>query len=178
METKKLPLVGKGLFSKVYKLNEKQVLIKSCCNVKECISMEWHSSTVFPKLECTEYQTYVCEYYPKVKSLKESLKPLHYKIYLELKSLSIGYVDNFYDFADHWANAFSTITNKKYRLALQNMLECLRNYGSDISFEISPRNVAVKDGKLILLDVFFMISQHRSARDEQKQRRSNRSFNY
>ena len=41
-------------------------------------------------------------------------------------------------------------------------IQGLRDYGEDICFEISPRNVAVDNGKLILLDCFFK----RSALDE------------
>lgn len=162
---KTLKLIGKGLFSKVYQLNEKQVLIKSTCNTKEAYSMDWHNSkNVFPVMERTnEYQEYICEYYPKVDSLKDSLLPEYYEIYKNLRALSIGYVPNNHNLLDAWREQFKKVSNRKYRLALLDMLDVLSNYGSDIQFEISPRNVAVKNSKLILLDCFFLVSQRNKA---------------
>lgn len=160
METKGLKQIGKGLFSKVYRLNENEVLIKSICQVKECISNEWHNSVdIFPELKRVEDETYICEYYDAVKSLKESLNPEHYAIYKELRSLSVGYVKNPYDLYSEWYKQFETLSNIEYKEALLDMIDNLSNYGSQISFEISPRNVAVKEGRLILLDVFFMQDQ-------------------
>lgn len=169
-----MKLIGKGLFSKVYQLNEKQVLIKSTCHVKECITMEWHNSTnVFPVLERTdEYQEYICEYFEPVKSLKNALDAKHWEIYQNLRTLSVGYVKNNYDLLDEWRKEFKNIKSKKYRDALLDILDHLSNYGSDISFEISPRNVAVKNGKLILLDVFFIQSQ----RTEMYNKKSSRKY--
>lgn len=156
METKGLKLIGKGLFSKVFKLNDKQVLIQSVCNVKECLSMDWHQSTgIFPKIESIDYQEYTCEYYDKVSSIKYSLCPKHYEIYKDLRSLSINRNGNNYDLSYKWIEEFKKVKDKKYREALLDMIECLHNYGSDIDFEISPRNIAIKNGKLILLDVFY-----------------------
>lgn len=160
METKKLKLIGRGLFSKVWRLNGSQVLVKSVCHVKECISMQWHNSeNICPDITRIDDQTYTIEYFDKVSSLKDNLKASHYEIYKNLKSLSVGYVPNKHNLFDAWYKQFKTIKNKRYRLALIDMLETLTNYGSDIEFEISPRNVAVKNGKLILLDVFFMQNQ-------------------
>ena len=42
------------------------------------------------------------------------------------------------------------------------MIDALRacsNYGSDVGFEISPRNIFIDNGNLILADCFFIISQ-------------------
>lgn len=167
-----MKLIGKGLFSKVYQLNEKQVLIKSICYTKEAYSMDWHNSkNIFPVMERTnEYQEYICEYYPKVDSLKDYLLPEHYEIYKNLRSLSIGYIENKYNLLDAWRKEFSKVSNRKYRLALLDMLDVLSNYGSDIQFEISPRNVAVKKGKLVLLDCFFLTSQRDKIQDKIKHR--------
>ena len=44
--------------------------------------------------------------------------------------------------------------------AILEAIDAMCNYGSDVSFEISPRNIAAdKDGNLILLDCFFIKSQ-------------------
>lgn len=152
-----MQLIGKGAFSKVYKLNEKQVLIKSVCYAKECISLNLESKW-FPKLEKTDYNEYVCEFYPKVTSLKSSLIPEHYKIYQELRKLSV-YCTNSYDYLDAWRKEFKKISNKSLKNALLKVLDDLGNYGTQIGFEISPRNEAVKNGNLILLDVFYMRDQ-------------------
>lgn len=49
---------------------------------------------------------------------------------------------------------------KKLREELQEVFDIVLNLGSEISFEISPRNIKVdKDWNLILLDVFFDSSQ-------------------
>ena len=166
----KLQKIGEGLFSKVYRLNDKQVLIKSICQVKECIAMDWHQSTgVFPVLERTDEQgEYICEYYERVKSLKDSLTPAHYEIYKDLRSLKIDMPKNTYDLMDCWRAEFKKVKNKKYRDALLNMTDNLANYGSQLKFEISPRNVAVKNGKLILLDVFFFHDQMLAQRSKPK----------
>ena len=48
--TKALPLIGRGMFSTVYRKNAKTVLIKSVDPVKECMAMGWFpSSRMFPK---------------------------------------------------------------------------------------------------------------------------------
>lgn len=162
-----MKLIGKGLFSKVYQLNENQVFIKSECYVKECLSL-FTDAKHFPKLERIDYQEYVCEYYPKVKSLKSELCENDYKVYQELRKLDT-HTTNAYDGLDKCRSEFEKITNDSFRESLLEVLDDLSNYGSDIRFEISPRNVAVKDGKLILLDVFFIQSQANEIRKNKKQ---------
>lgn len=155
-----LPLIGKGLFSKVYKLNEKQVLIKSTCWSKECLAL-FVEAKHFPKLEVVGEKEYVCEFYPRVKSLKDSLKPSHYKVYQQLRQIDRlttgGYDDLKY--------LFNTVSNKSFRESLLNTLDDMTNYSLEVCFEISPRNVAVKNGNLILLDVFFFREQIREKRN-------------
>lgn len=158
METKGLKLIGKGMFSKVYQLNEKEVLIKSEDLVKECMAL-FIESSILPNCERVGEKLYKMKYYPKVTSLKESLKPTQYELYKELRGLSIGYVKNRHDNYYKWREQFQTIKNKKVREQLVYAVDELINYGCDISFEISPRNVAVDKGNLILLDCFFFCSQ-------------------
>lgn len=165
-----MKLIGKGLFSKVYKVSEKQVLVKTDDPVKECFALFLSNDyDIFPDYEITENNNeYLCEYYPKVKSLKNELLPEHYAIYKELRALNIDRSGNRHMYYNKWREQFETVSNETYREGLIEALDELTNYGSDICFEISPRNVAVKDGKLILLDVFFI----QSAADERRQRKS------
>lgn len=157
---KNLKLIGTGSFSKVYELDKKTVLIKSTCWSKECISL-FVTGSMFPKIEKLDYQLYKVKYYPRVKSLKNSLLPSEYKIYLELRRL---FNDLQYPLKNHenyfyLREKFQTIKSKKAKNQLLNCLDDLINYGPDICFEISPRNIAIDKGKLILLDVFFFASQ-------------------
>lgn len=164
MDTRGLKLIGKGTFSKCYKLNDKEVLIRSNDNVKEYIALWMDYVPFIPNIERIDIGLYKMEYFPKVKSLKKTLKPKQYEIYKELRSLSVGFVANKHNLFYEWHEQFDTIKNKRFREGLKLALDCLANYGSDINFEISPRNVAVKNGNLILLDCFFMSSQLQDVR--------------
>lgn len=157
-----MELIGKGLFSKVYKFDKKRVLIKSVCLAKECNSL-FVDSIWFPKLEQIGENEYLCEYYPKVTSLKSALKPKHYELYKELRSINV-YCHNERDYYFKLREEFCKVSNKSLRTALIEFLDDFNNYGTDMGFEISPRNVAVKNGRLILLDCFFNRKQLREVR--------------
>lgn len=157
--TKGLKLIGKGLFSKCYQLSAKEVLIQTNDHVKECNALFMPYISFIPQIERVDDDLYVMEYYPKVTSLKNELRPKEYELYKELRSLDIGYNVKSYNLMDAWRGQFNTIKNKRIREGLNEALDCYGNYGTDICFEISPRNVAVKNGKLILLDCFFIKSQ-------------------
>lgn len=151
-----MELIGKGTFSKVYLKSKSKVIIKSTCPIKECIANGWFPKTaLFPTLKRLGYQEYECRYYPKVTSLKTALEPDQYVLYKELKRLS--HTEYRADVAA-WYKVFPKITNRRIRQHLQDAVEACANYGSDVMFEISPRNVAVHNGKLVLLDVFFIKS--------------------
>jgi hypothetical protein len=166
MTSQGLKLIGKGWFSKVYRLDQKNVLIESSDYVKECLSEFGLGSYLFPELERLDYQIYKGKYYEKVSSLKTSLKPSHYKIYSELRKLrvSVCWKKRQFGLADAWREEFKKVSNKKVRQSLMDAVDSLGNYGQDVNFEISPRNVAVDNGKLVLLDVFFLDSQAKSIR--------------
>tara|TARA_R110000772_G_scaffold268686_3_gene397523 strand:+ start:7288 stop:7794 length:507 start_codon:yes stop_codon:yes gene_type:complete len=153
--------IGKGLFSTAYLQENNTVVLKSVDPIKECMSFGWFpESNFFPKIEHIDFELYSMKYYPKVKSLKKSLTPKHWDIYKELRKLDIGIVDNRYNYLDSWREEFKKVTNKTVKNALIEAVEACANYGSDVRFEISPRNVAVsKTGKLILLDCFFIQSK-------------------
>lgn len=161
METRNLKLIGKGVFSKVYQLNDKEVLIKSADYAKECNAL-YIESRLVPNIEKIDHETYKMEYFPKVKSLKQSLKPKEYELYNTLRGLNVplGIHIKDCDYYSLWRKEFETkIKDKRVREDLLHIVDSLCNYGTDLRFEISPRNVAVKNGKLVLLDCFFFTSQ-------------------
>lgn len=162
MNTKTLKKIGQGAFSTVWKKDNKTVLIKSSDNVKVCFSLGWcGNSRLFPKLKRImiddDFSFYECKFYEKVSSLKNNLLPEEYAFYLELRKFSACFGMDYYKLYDLF-NALPAQYNGKKK-ALLSALEGLINYGSDICFEISPRNVAVEKGELILLDCFFFRSQ-------------------
>jgi len=156
-----MKLIGKGTFTKCY-LNDdgKTVTLFSSDPIKECMANGWFPrSRLFPKITYdNSNECYRMEYYPKVTSLKTSLTTAHYTIYKELKEVAdICAPRNPYEWYVFWYERFETlITNKRVKEALLEALDACTNYGHDIGFEVSPGNVAVKKGKLVLLDCFFM----------------------
>lgn len=160
---KGLPLIGRGSFSRVYRKGTNEVLIVSRDKVKAAMSeCFWPTSRIFPRIKFVGHNeddtcTYSSRYYPKVKSLKLSLETSEWEFYKCLRNLDRCYPSaNSYE---HYLKEFSRIPWKIKRNAMLNAWECLRNYSDDACFEVSPRNVAVNRGKLILLDVFFFYHQ-------------------
>lgn len=167
MNTSGMKQIGRGAFSTVYQKSKNKVLIKSRDHVKECMAFGWFPNTpLFPSIErvgvsdCGEFQFYEEKYYPKVKSLKNTLSAFEWEFYQELRKLSARFI-NPYELIDRWREQIESLPNKfhhKKRMLLE-AIDGLVNYGSDICFEISPRNVAVHGKKLVLLDCFFLRSQ-------------------
>src|SRR5690606_11228063 len=107
------------------------------------------------------FSEYVMKYYPHVRSLKSNLEPYEYELYKELVR---AYNNNFYSYnyskilpIDFTRSVISSVSHKfsKEKEFLLDALDGCSNYGSNIFFEISPRNVCTDNGKLILIDVFF-----------------------
>ena len=157
-----MKLIGKGAFTKAYlKDDNKTVFLKSVCPIKECMAYGWFpESYLFPTLESVGNNEYEMQYYPKVTSLKQNLSKHQWELYKTLRNLNM-FGDFYTDKFTHWHEQFDTIPNKfsKEREALKEALDGCANYGYDIGFEISPRNVATKGKKLVLLDCFFSVSQ-------------------
>lgn len=184
--TKTLPLIGRGMFSTVYRKNAKTVLIKSVDPVKECMALGWFPprSRMFPKTTRVAIlyddqgtALYEQRYYPKVKSLKAALKPAEWEFYRELR-------DNVWRSCNVFGNdqfkilvslqALIKALPSKYarkKAALLGAVDALTNYGPDIRFEISPRNMAAHNGNLILLDCFFMTEKMKEVRTQQRKMR-------
>jgi hypothetical protein len=164
-----MKLIGKGLFTKAYLRDDGMVELESSDPIKECMAFGWFpDSRLFPDIKSLDNGNYEMKHYPRVSSLKSSLKPLEYKKYLELRNINIPIVQNKYDGYNSLYNAFSTIRGKLLKEAMLSALEACSNYGSDVNFEISPRNVAVDKGNLILLDCFFIRSVADNIRNKKK----------
>lgn len=163
-------LIGKGSFSSVYRKGKSdKVLIISRDNTKECMSLGWFpDSKLFPKVTRLSYnddgtQTYSMKYYEKVIAPKKQLNKRSYKLYKALKDLGVYFCDD-HRLYDAWLKEFDKLPAefKQTKETLKEALDALTNYGSDICFEISPRNIAAtKTGRLILLDCFFFRSDLR-----------------
>lgn len=152
-------LIGRGTFTKCYhEEGSESVYLVSCDPIKECMAHGWFpSSENFPKIELLTEGVYKMEYYPKTPALKKHLEADQWAIYQELRHLFLNsnLPTNEDEYFFYWHKQFDTITNEEARETLKEALDACGNYGTDICFEISPRNVAAKEGKLILLDCFF-----------------------
>ena len=157
--------IGKGAFSKVYrKGTASTVLIKSEDHVKECMALGWFPKTpLFPTIKRVDQATYEMKFYSKVRAPKKQLNARSYELYITLKELfENSWRRNSDDRYDYWRKAFNSLPSKfnKAKQHLLDALDALSNYGSDMCFEISPRNIATTDtGRLVLLDCFFFSSQ-------------------
>ena len=167
------------MFTKAY-LNEdgKTVTLKSTCHIKECMALGWFpESKLFPEIERTDWDeinTYTMKYYPKVNSLKSTLRPRQWRLYQALRVLLSDFVipQNMYDLSDQWHRAFDKLPSefRNEKEALHGALDSCGNCGSKIHFEISPRNVATDKGMLVLLDCFFSHDQADEIKTSQRQK--------
>lgn len=154
--------IGKGSFSTVYQKNSNTVLIKSDDYVKECLSFNWHNKSKYiPNITKIDCGLYEMKLYPKCTKPKQQLNTKAYDTYLTLKKLVNNIViSNKYNAYDIWYKTFSNLKDNTLKNCLLSVLDSLSNYGSDIYFEISPRNISfTKTGNLILLDCFFFKTQ-------------------
>ena len=152
-----MKLIGKGSFTKAYRKDSKTVILHSVDMVKECMSMGWFpSSNLFPtikKLEYGETSTYEMKLYEKVTAPKKQLTSKHYETYKELRKIHGSNADEIR------GSISNSDISHKIKEHLNGAIDALMNYGEDIVFEISPRNIATtKTGKLILLDCFYFRS--------------------
>lgn len=170
---KKGKLVGKGCFSKVYENPEdpSSVLIVSCCPTKECMSFGWgNSGDLFPKLErlddCGDFQCFKMKRYSKTRKIKPFISDHQWQLYRALGGLMCKFKPPSKISYCHWQEQFESLPDEfeDEKSQLLEMLDALANYGDDMCFEISPRNIAIDNGKLILLDCFFMISKLKEVR--------------
>ena len=163
-------LIGKGAFTKCY-LNDDGVTVtlRTKDKAKECLALWGYTdfdSYLFPSLERLDYDhngvgTYSMQYYAPTKGLKNHLENRQWELYQALRKLTPAFGGNSKRYKDYWHNAFNSLSDdfEEEKEALNQALDSLGNYGTDIQFEISPRNVRVINGKLLLLDCFFFVHQ-------------------
>ena len=157
-----LTYIGKGLFSTAYlKEDQKTVLVKSCCPIKEAIALGFFpESKLFPRIkriDYDEYSTYELPYYSKSGYLKNVTYEPHRKLYKELRNLFEDIRIQPYDYGLLRNKLYEHISSKHFRTIMIDALDGCTNYGSDIGFEFTPRNLKVDSkGRLVLLDCFFM----------------------
>jgi hypothetical protein len=169
-----MKLIGKGAFTKAYLLPDGQT-VKLVTNdpCKECMAIGLGSdSPLFPKIEQDGWEgdcrAYKMKFYPRVSSLKKALKAEHYELYKFLRNASFHpFFSGAQGIIDAIEKAFAGKFSEE-KQAIAEHINGLRNYGEDIRFEISPRNVAVENGKLILLDCFFFESVLFETRNKKK----------
>ena len=160
----KFKIIGKGQFSTAYQYKA-VVYIKSQDPVKECMALFPINSSFFPKVSLSDLPEfdYKMPLYNKVRAPKRQLNDRSLLIYQELRGL---FTQNCFDYNKKesgytkWFVLFSGIKSSvSVKNALIDAIGNLSNYGDDIGFEISPRNIAAtKSGNLILLDCFFIKS--------------------
>lgn len=155
-----LKVIGRGHFTTAYRKDRNTVILKSRDKVKECMSMGWFPETpLFPTVtriasqDDQGYSMYEMKYIDRVTAPKKQLTEAHFKLYQELRTLDIKYIKDAY----HLRELIEALKIKRsIKDHLIDAVSALTNYGDDIAFEISPRNIGVsKTGKLILMDVFF-----------------------
>jgi hypothetical protein len=157
-------LIGTGSFSKVYQISKNKVEIHSSDPVKECMSLGWFpNSRLFPRIKRTKilydqkYNIYESRLYEKVNAPKKQLKKSHYKMYLELRKIDGAILPPRGNRVNNLIEAIKKSNlSRHWKEIINNAIYSLSDYGDDVVFEISPRNIAVSNGNLVLLDCFFM----------------------
>lgn len=158
-----MKLIGKGAFTKCFLLDcGSKVRLESSDPIKEVMAEGWFpESDLFPKVVSVDHGVYEMEYFPKPinnpRSLKKNLDPDQYEIYKTLRGVmdDITHTLNIHNQYTEVYKAFERIECETLRDVMIEALDACANINSCIAFEISPRNIAIKNGKLILLDCFF-----------------------
>ena len=173
LELRDLKLIGKGMFTKCYQLSSNRVLLKSTDPIKEALWFGEVDNFRFPTLErrfdlesdVHDYRVYEMEYFPKMSSLKNNLDPSEWELYKLLHELDFaqaGFQPSQRHLKMEHTDNLQMLIEESYlptdiKELLLEVINVIQNYTDAIAFEISPRNVAIYNGKLILLDVFFDI---------------------
>ncbi len=166
ISTKGMKVLGRGAFTKAYLMDNGKVFLKSQCPAKEVMGLGWFPEcSLFPVVESTnEIGEYIMDYLPRVTAPSKQLNAHSHALYKELRKL---YVQPGYQ---NWYGVLSDLSDEfeEERDYLLEALDALANYGNDICFEISPRNISCDSaGNLILADVFFFHSALKRVRTGQ-----------
>ena len=156
--------IGSGAFTKAYLMENGRVLLRSCDPIKEAMAYGWFpKSEYFPEVVVLDDGVYEMQYYPRVRSLKAALAPTQWEIYKSLRNIWNEHRGKCRDYFD-WYKVFEQEATDEFGVpadVVQIILEALdacSNYDQSVNFEISPQNVAVQDGQLVLLDCFYLQS--------------------
>lgn len=156
--------IGSGAFTKAYLMDNGRVLLRSCDPIKEAMAYGWFpKSEYFPEVAVLDEGVYEMQYYQKVRSLKAALTTEQYAVYKSLRAIFNEHGGRCKDYFD-WYRVFEQEATDEFGVpadVVQIILEALdacSNYDQSVNFEISPRNVAVQDGQLVLLDCFYLQS--------------------
>lgn len=165
-----MKFIGKGSFTKCFLLDcGKRVQLVTCDPIKEAMAWGWFpDSPLFPKLSFVSLGVYEMDYLPSSRGLKGELEPGQWELYKALracfsKNVDVQKEDDLYQ---TWYDSFEICAEvhagSHIGEAFRDLMEALdacANFGSDVTFEISPRNVRAVNGKLVLLDCFFLNSK-------------------
>lgn len=170
-----MKLIDKGTFTKCYlKDCGKRVVLVSSDPIKECMAWGWFpESPLFPEVKMIEVGTYEMDYMPPTRGLKAHLDDDQWQLYQVLRDcFSRSPVFSRPDELYHkWYEIFQAAHDRSETEAVREglmdvlmALDACANFGSDIQFEISPRNVRAVNGRLILVDCFFLVSKLQEVR--------------
>ncbi len=154
-----MKLIGTGHWAKVYLLPcNDRVRIHSEDWAKEAMGAGMYPEhRLFAKVERVAPEVYEMRYFPRVRSLKNTLCSHDYKLYQILRGWldrkSTGYYFDQIELCDNIISEYPEFTDEME--AIKGAFDALADYHERIGFEISPRNVAVDGDKLVLLDCFY-----------------------
>lgn len=172
-----LQRIGKGTFSTAFSFNGNSVALVSWDFVRECQALGWFpDSILFPEVSIANdaieeialkkvrtqkfCRVYTMPFYERITAPKKQLNSEAYSLYKELRKLTS--TRGMFSLRD---KIKVLDINESFRNDLLEAIYGLSNYGTDIVFEISPRNIAAtKHCDLVLRDCFFFESQLRESR--------------
>jgi hypothetical protein len=150
--------LGKGLWSKVYRVSEDEVIILSSDPAKECLAIFCQDVKYLPKLTCLENVNDVaCYLSPFYYPLKASNKKAwgQYKAVKQcLEAVSFQEREKYKCFEGFKNALYCLDIDPEIIEAINTLLDNMANYTDHVFLELSPRNVKVDgNGELILLDI-------------------------
>lgn len=151
-----MKLIGKGQWTKCYLKDPSTVLLVSSCQVKESMSCGFFpESRYFPIVNSTNKRgEYTMKYYPRLRGgIKKHLIPEDWEFYKQLRKVHNECLIGVDELRDYFR---TNLPNDKSELMI-GAAEACANYDYDeVRFEISPRNIAIDNNQLILLDTFYI----------------------
>lgn len=165
-------MIAKGTFTKAYKINEKEVIILTVDNTKECLALFCKGVNI-PKMERLEdigdYQVYKMPLYKKLKSTDV----LAWRDYQKLRKLfrgkSYGKWKCYYKTRDLLKD--SNLSSHLVE-SLESILDAMAMYTDEMFFDVFQRNFGVDDnGNLILLDIACDVNKLTEVWEQKRKKR-------